>query len=182
MLRARPGHHPLPGPASRNRQTPPMPGGIGSVLGLLTGTAATLLDAALGARTHPILGLVLLGGTALTVASLTSAAGALASATQCWTLWDGFLVNRFGELTLTRSTALALLLLTFAAPAAAVIASWLRAELLDSDPRNLANISLAHDETLMTHELGPYCEPAHDLPDEDHDALPGSGFDNATIQ
>jgi hypothetical protein len=127
MLRARPGRHPLP---RRSRRTPPVPGGIGSVLGLLVGTVATLLGAAVGARGHPVLGLVLLGGAALTVAALTSPAGALAGGAQCWALWDGFLVNRFGELTLTHSTALALLVLALAASVTAAAASWLRAELL----------------------------------------------------
>src|SRR5213075_1804021 len=93
VLRARPGYHPLPRPSRRRRRTPPVPGGIGSALGFLAGTAATLLGAAVGARDHPVLGLALLGCVALTVAAVTSAAGALAGAAQCWALWDGFLVN-----------------------------------------------------------------------------------------
>jgi len=53
-----------------------------------------LLGAAGGVRGHPVIGLALLGGTALAVTALTSAPGALAGAAQCWALWDGFLVNR----------------------------------------------------------------------------------------
>jgi hypothetical protein len=96
-----------------------VPGGVGSALGLVAGTAAALLGAAVDARDHPVLGLVLLGGTAVGVAGLTTAAGAFAGAVQCWALWDGFLVNRFGELTLTRTSALVLLALAAAALAVA---------------------------------------------------------------
>ena len=124
------------------------------MLGLLTGTAATLLAAALGARSHPYSG----SSCSVTPRSPSRPSPAPPGRSpppRAEPSGDGYLVNRIGELSLTRSTALALLLLTFAAPAAAVIASWPRAELLDSDPRNLANISLAHDETLITHKFGP---------------------------
>ena len=152
MLRARPGHHRLSG-SGQGRSAPPVPGGVGSALGLLAGTAAALLGAALDARDHPALGLALLGGTAVTIAGLTSAAGALAAAAQCWALWDGFLVNRFGELTITRASALALLVVAVVAPVVAATGRRLRAGLPEHappDPRRLLEPERSGEERCLT--------------------------------
>jgi len=152
MLRARPGHRTLPGSGSRP-SAPPVPGGVGSALGLFAGTAAALLGAALDGHDHPALGLALLGGTAVTIAGLTSAAGALAAAAQCWALWDGFLVNRFGELTITRASALALLVLAVVAPVVAATGRRLRAGLPEHappDPRRLLEPERSGEERCLT--------------------------------
>jgi hypothetical protein len=45
---------------------------------------------------------VLLGGTVVAVAAVTTYAGAVAAAVQCWGLWDGFLVNGLGQLKVDR--------------------------------------------------------------------------------
>jgi hypothetical protein len=44
-----------------------------------------------------VIGLVLLAGTVASVAAVTTFAGAVAAAAQCWGLWDGFLVNGLGS-------------------------------------------------------------------------------------
>jgi hypothetical protein len=48
---------------------------------------------------------------AFAVAGLTTPAGAVTSAAQCWALSDGFLVNHYGYLSLTEPSSAALLLL-----------------------------------------------------------------------
>ena len=61
-----------------------------------------MCGALLGARDAPGIGLVLLGGTVVAVAAVTTYAGAVAAAVQCWGLWDGFLVNGLGQLKVDR--------------------------------------------------------------------------------
>ena len=121
MLCPRPGH--LSGGTAGHA---PVSGGIGRALGLVGGTAATVLAAGLGARGHPALGLAPLIVVVLAVAAVTTAGGALGAAAQCWALWDGFLVNRLGELAPTRPGVDGLLMLAVVSLVTTVVASCLR--------------------------------------------------------
>ena len=121
MLCPRPGHS-----SGGTAGHAPVPGGIGSALGLVGGSAATVLAVGLGARGHPALGLAPLIVVVLAVAAVTTAGGALGAAAQCWALWDGFLVNRLGELVLTRPGVDGLLLLALVSLVTTVAARCLR--------------------------------------------------------
>lgn len=71
---------------------------MGSAVGFAAGTAGTVVAWLLGAGATPLIGLVLLTVVAAVVDALTSLPGALAGATQCWALYDGFVAHRLGEL------------------------------------------------------------------------------------
>lgn len=95
--------------------TPRLPGTAGSALGFGSAVAATVLGAVLGrvfdADSRPVLGLALLAAVAVGVGSMTTVAGALACAAQCWGMYSGFVLHGFGELRLDPVSRFALLLL-----------------------------------------------------------------------
>jgi hypothetical protein len=74
---------------------------MGSVIGFGVGVMITLLAAALGARDAPLLELGLFSVAIVVMAASTTLVGALAAAVQCWGLWDGFLINDLGQLSLS---------------------------------------------------------------------------------
>ncbi|WP_156994043.1 hypothetical protein [Pseudonocardia acaciae] len=94
---------------------PRLPGTAGSALGFGAAVAATLvawpLGELFGAASRPVLGLVLLAVVAVGVGSVTTLAGAVACAAQCWALYSGFVLHRFGELWLDPPSRFALALL-----------------------------------------------------------------------
>ncbi|GEL16702.1 hypothetical protein PA7_05390 [Pseudonocardia asaccharolytica DSM 44247 = NBRC 16224] len=96
-------------------------------LGLPAGTVATFAAAGLGAHDAPLFGLAVLTATAVALATLTSAPGAIGAAIQFWALWDGFLVNKFGELTFTHADWPGLVALPACAALASLVAAKLRA-------------------------------------------------------
>lgn len=104
---------------------PRLPGLTGSALGFGAAIAATVLDkvldAAFGLGSSPMLGLALLAAVALGVGSMTTLAGALAGAAQCWGMYSGFVLHGFGELRLDPSSRIALLLLVGLAVVASVL-------------------------------------------------------------
>jgi hypothetical protein len=106
----------------------PVRGGLGAAVGFGAGVLSTCAGALLGARDAPVTGLVLLAGTVAAVAAVTTFAGAVAAAAQCWGLWDGFLVNGLGQLRVDRGGRQELVALVGCAAAvclvAAVIRSW----------------------------------------------------------
>jgi hypothetical protein len=77
----------------------------------------------LGATPTPWIGVALLTVTAVGVAAMTTAPGAFGTAIQCWALWDGFLSNRLGQLTLTHNSWRALLAMIAAAVLTSLAAS-----------------------------------------------------------
>lgn len=94
---------------------PRLPGMTGSALGFGAAIAATVLDkvldAAFGLGSRPLLALALLAAVALGVGSVTTMAGALACAAQCWGMYSGFVLHGFGQLQLDPSSRVALPLL-----------------------------------------------------------------------
>jgi hypothetical protein len=97
---------------------PRVTGGSGSALGFGAAIVATLLGWAVGAGSHPVVGLVLLSGVAVGVGATTTAIGAVAASAQCWGMYSGFELHRLGELRLDpagRSALLVLLALGLAA-------------------------------------------------------------------
>jgi hypothetical protein len=99
---------------------------MGSALGLGAGTVTTLAAAGLGAHAAPAFGLALLTAAAVATAATTTLPGALGAAVQCWALWDGFLVNDLGQLTLTRQSTPALALIAVSAGLASLVATTAR--------------------------------------------------------
>ncbi|NMH98857.1 hypothetical protein [Pseudonocardia acidicola] len=75
-------------------------GPAGGALGLPVGVVAAVVASTLGDTR--VTGLVFAAAAAAGVALLTTAPGALAAAAQCWAVYDGFEVNRFGQLGGTR--------------------------------------------------------------------------------
>jgi hypothetical protein len=100
---------------------PRLPGGSGSALGFGAAIAATLLGWALGAGTNPEIGLVPLAAVAVCVGATTTLPGALAAAAQCWGMYSGFELHRFGELRLDPPARSALVLLVVLGLAASVL-------------------------------------------------------------
>jgi hypothetical protein len=123
VLRARP-RNPLAAP--RPARPAPVPGGLGSALGFGAGAVVTLAAAGLGAHAAPAFGLALLTATAVATAATTTLPGALGAAVQCWALWDGFLVDDLGQLTLTRQSTPALACLAVAAGLTSLVATTAR--------------------------------------------------------
>lgn len=115
-----------PSPPPRLSPRPPVAGGIGSAIGFGSGIGATIIGAVLGATSTAWIGLALLTATAVGVAATTTVPGALGTAIQCWALWDGFLSNRFGQLTLAPDSWHALLGMIAAAVLTSLAASGLR--------------------------------------------------------
>ena len=94
----------------------PLRADVSFALGFGAGILVTLLAWLVGAGHAPLIGLVLLALTAAAVGSVSTSLGAFAAAIPVWALDTGFIVNRFGELSLDhRSIA------TFAAIALAAI-------------------------------------------------------------
>lgn len=89
---ARPGHRRLPQQPPTRRMRP-VPGGLGAAIGFGAGVLSTCAGALLGARDAPVIGLVLLGGTVAAVAAVTTFAGVVAAAVQCWGLWSTVWAN-----------------------------------------------------------------------------------------
>lgn len=100
---------------------PRVAGGVGSSLGFLTGIAATLLGWALGAGSHPAVGLALLAGVVVGVGATTTLLGAVAASAQCWGMYSGFELHRLGELRLDPASRSALLLLLGLGVAASLV-------------------------------------------------------------
>jgi len=100
-----------PGGSVPESSWPRVAGGVGSALGFGAAILATLLGWALGAGSHPMVGLVLLAGVAVGVGATTTLLGALAASAQCWGMYSGFELHRLGELRLDPSSRAALLLL-----------------------------------------------------------------------
>lgn len=110
-------------PGSRGPQVPsvpspagcssiPIPGPLGSTIGFGAGLLTTVAAALLGARDAPALGVMLLAAAA--IAAITTLAGAVAAAAQCWAFWDGFLVNGLDRLNADRGGWQGLVLLVAA--------------------------------------------------------------------
>lgn len=99
-------------------------GPLGGVVSFVAGIAATMISLGLGAGTDPRIGLVLLTLTAVGVAVLTTVSGALASGVLCWAFYSGFVLDSFGDLTLHRGAAQALLLMLLLAAAASAAAGF----------------------------------------------------------
>ncbi|EWM17731.1 hypothetical protein [Kutzneria sp. 744] len=93
-------------------------GGFGFPLGFVVATLVVLGSAALGAFAHPVAVLVALAVATAAVSATTTLPAALGTAAVSWGLYAGFVVGEFGQLTLTRPTALAAAVLAFSALAA----------------------------------------------------------------
>ena len=107
-------------------------------VGFGAGIAATVIGWLLGAGRHPMVGLGVLALSVAGVGAVCTPLGALAAAVATWALDTGFILNRFGVLTLDRRTVLALVVLTVAALAPSLITTWLgraRVTLLRVGPR-----------------------------------------------
>jgi hypothetical protein len=76
----------------------PVPAGMGLVLGFLAGITAVVAAWLLGEEQVTVVGLVLSTLAAAAVSFFTTPAGATASAAMCWAYYDGFALNRLGEL------------------------------------------------------------------------------------
>ena len=100
---------------------PRLAGGVGSALGFAGAIVATLLGWALGAGTYPQIGLVPLAAVALGVGATTTLPGALAAAAQCWGMYSGFELHRFGELRLDGPSRSGLVLLVVLGVAASLL-------------------------------------------------------------
>jgi hypothetical protein len=70
----------------------------GFLAGLVAATAAPLLAWTLDARTVAVGGLVLAALAAGLIAALSTTAAAIDTAGVCWAAYDGFALNRLGEL------------------------------------------------------------------------------------
>jgi len=95
-------------------------------LGVGTGTLATLLAWVLGAGHDPRVGLVLLALTVGAVGAMSTPWGALAAVLPVWALDTGFVLNRFGQLTLDHRGIPTLVVLTLAATVPSVATAWAR--------------------------------------------------------
>jgi hypothetical protein len=100
---------------------PRLAGGTGSALGFAGAIVATLLGWALGVGTHPQVGLVPLAGVAVCVGATTTLPGALSAAAQCWGMYSGFELHRFGELRLDGPSRAGLVLLVVLGVAASLL-------------------------------------------------------------
>ena len=100
---------------------PRLTGGVGSAIGFGAAIGATLLSWCLGAGDRPEVGLVLLAAVAVGVGATTTLPGALAAAAQCWGMYSGFELHRFGELRLDATSRSALVLLLTVGVAASLL-------------------------------------------------------------
>jgi hypothetical protein len=116
---------PRPGPGSSGQQLPyfRLPVGLAFALGFGASIVMTLLAWFLGAGDAPGVGLFLLTVTAAAVGATTTPLGAVAAASTSWMLDDGFILNRFGVLTLDHRavTALAVIVLAAVVPSLLVM-------------------------------------------------------------
>jgi hypothetical protein len=96
-------------------------GGAGSAMGFGAAIVATAFGWCLGAGERPEVGLVLLAAVAAGVGATTTLPGALAAAAQCWGMYSGFELHRFGELRLDASSRSALVLLLTVGVAASLL-------------------------------------------------------------
>jgi hypothetical protein len=110
-----------------------LPGPLGLALGFAASVAATMAYWSLGAGDSRI-GLVLLTLTAAVVGVVTTLPGAIGAGALCWACYSGFVLDRFGTLTLGRGGGQALLVIVLAATAASAAAGlvrWARAVAAD---------------------------------------------------
>ncbi len=114
MLVPRPGVSPSGQSLPGRRHLPRLPASLGFALGFVAGVVVTILACLLGAGREPAVGFVLLAATAAAVGALTTPIGALSSATQCWALYTGFVLNRFGVLTFDHRSLIALAVMALA--------------------------------------------------------------------
>jgi hypothetical protein len=89
---------------------------------------AQCLAGLFGTPAVPTVGLVLGAAAAAAVATATSAGGTALATLQCWALYDGFALHRFGELHVAPADRRALAAVAVSAAAAHGIAALLRAE------------------------------------------------------
>jgi hypothetical protein len=101
---------------------PRIPGPLGSAAGFAAGIIATLIASLAGATTHHEIGLFALALAIAAVSTITTVVGALATCTQCWLLYGGFIVGRSGSLVLDEAAIETAGLFTIIALAATGIA------------------------------------------------------------
>jgi hypothetical protein len=100
-----------------------MPTGFGFPLGCALGTTALTVAIALGATAHPLYAIVTLAAVVSLVALLSTAGAALATATTCWALLDGFVLGRHGTLVFTAAAVRDALVLFAAALVVSALAA-----------------------------------------------------------
>jgi hypothetical protein len=83
---------------------PRIPGPVGSAAGFAAGIVATIIASGAGAIGQPGVGLAIVALAVAAVSALTTVAGALATAAQCWLLYAGFIMGRSGNLVLNDSS------------------------------------------------------------------------------
>jgi hypothetical protein len=83
---------------------PPIRGWAGYPLGFVAAIAVTIVAVAAGGTAHPLWTLAALAATAAAIGTVTTLRAALATGALCWALHAGFVIGRFGELTLTADT------------------------------------------------------------------------------
>lgn len=83
---------------------PRIPGPLGSAAGFAAGIVATIIASVAGTVGQPGLGLAVVALAVAAVSALTTLAGALATAAQCWLLYAGFIMGQSGSLVLNDSS------------------------------------------------------------------------------
>ncbi|MEV4310805.1 hypothetical protein [Actinocrispum sp. NPDC049592] len=84
---------------------PRISGPLGSAAGFAAGIVAAVLASIAGAVEHHSIGLFALALAIAGVSAITTVAGALATAAQCWLLYASFIVGRSGSLVFDESSA-----------------------------------------------------------------------------
>lgn len=118
---------PDPREARGHRLGTPLSTRGGFLAGLIAATAAPLLAWTLDARTVAVGGLVLAALAAVLIAALSTTAAAIDTAAVCWAAYDGFALNRLGELHLAAADLRALGYIVGAALSFRCLAAALRA-------------------------------------------------------
>ncbi len=105
---------------------PPIRGWAGYPLGFVAAIAVTIVAVAAGGTAHPQWTLIALVATAAAIGAVTTLRAAVATGALCWALHAGFVIDRFGELTLTTDTTRAAAVLAAAVLLASGIAHTVR--------------------------------------------------------
>jgi hypothetical protein len=95
-------------------------------VGFASGIPATLLAWWCGAGRDPVVGLVVLTVVAAAVGAVCTPLGALVAAVPLWALDTGFVLNRFGVLTVDHRSLPALATIQLAAILSSLAAAWTR--------------------------------------------------------
>jgi hypothetical protein len=103
-----------------------LPGAVGCPIGFGAAGVATVVAWLLGAGDEPVVGLVILAGTAGVVGAVTTVSGALTAAVQCWAFYTGFVRDRLGVLQFDGLAARDMALIGGVAVAASLIGLLLR--------------------------------------------------------